>query len=135
MIIIFTLLGALDTHIPPKVFDLLEQLPFNGPSQFTLAMSPILGLRNLSCSASWRYINSLMYDSSIKSAQLALRCLPLILATSRSSPVLNEACLLGRPFAYAATENHNLSALAHDAYNAMQDYRERYAKAQLGVTG
>ncbi|KAF5310882.1 hypothetical protein D9619_008219 [Psilocybe cf. subviscida] len=126
MIVIFILLGDSDTHISPKVFDL-----FRGRlSDVTLVQSPMLGLKNLSCSAAQRCINSLMHESTPKSAAFALECLPLILPDSRLSPDLNEAYLLGAPFAYTMTQGLELSKLTRRASIAMHEYRDRYAMAQ-----
>ncbi|KAF5310572.1 hypothetical protein D9619_008228 [Psilocybe cf. subviscida] len=129
MIVIFILLGNSDTHISPKVFDL-----FHGRlSDVTLVQSPMSGLENLSCAAARRCINSLMYESSLKSSAFALECLPLILPDLRLSPDLNEACLLGAPFAFTMTQSQGLLRLARRAYVAMQEYRDRYGKAQPAV--
>lgn len=134
LIAIFILCGHSETQIPLKVFEFLQQLPstFNNLSQFPWAGRVLLGVvGDLFSFAARHCINSLMHDSSLKSSAFALEILPLLLPNSRLSSGLNEACFPDRAFAYAATEYHGLSGLAYRTCIAMQQYGERYAKAQL----
>ncbi|KAF5323794.1 hypothetical protein D9619_012944 [Psilocybe cf. subviscida] len=133
MIVTFILLGKSDSHIPPEVFELLQILPFDALHQHPIKYLPLEGFKNLPCSAARRCINSLMHDSNPQPAAFALAFLPVVLRTSRLSHALNDACLPGKPFAYAATGDHGLSALAIKAYAAMREYRERYASAQVNL--
>lgn len=127
-IILFILLGNSDTYISQKVRDFRRLLPA-GRLDHT---SPLFGMKNISHTAAWRFINSLMNDSNPTSAELALTYLPPILRCWSLSPDLNEACLLARPFAYAVTGNHELLAFARRTCAAMQKFREHYAKVQHG---
>lgn len=131
MIVTFILLGNLDTQISQKVFDFLRQIPFKHLSNSLFVELSMAGLENLSCAAARRCIHLLIHDDSPTSAAFALEWLPQILQGCALSPDLNGACLPARPFAYAATGDHGLSELADHAYQAMQEYRERYEKRLL----
>lgn len=130
MIVVFTLFGDSDIHIPPQIFELLQKMP---PDTLSVATVDTYLMENLACSAARRCINSLMHDTSLLSAKFALEFLSRILPKCEPSPDINEACLQGQSSS-DFTGDYGLSALARSAYTAMQEYRERYAKAQLAGT-
>lgn len=125
MVVVFVLLRNSDTVISPRVFDFLQQLPFKRLSRVRVSGLLMPELEALCCAAARRCINSLIQASSLKVAAFALELLALILPNSRLSSNLYDACFPGRPFAYTATGDHGLSALADNAYMAMQRYRKQ----------